>query len=80
MDCEMPVLDGFEATSSIRENERNSNRPQIPIIALTAHAMDSHRSKAEAVGMNKFITKPIKRTELLQAISDILSQSLTDLI
>jgi len=80
MDCEMPLLDGFEATQIIREEERNSNRTQIPIIALTAHAMDSHRSKAEEVGMNNFITKPIKRTELLQAISDILSQSLTDLI
>ncbi len=80
MDCEMPVMDGFEATRRIREIEQSENRPAIPIIALTAHAMDSHRRQAEQAGMNKFITKPVKRTELLQAISDILSQHLLDML
>ena len=76
MDCEMPVMDGFEATKRIRELEQSAGRKGIPIIALTAHAMDSHRQQALSAGMNKFITKPVKRTELLQAISDILSQDL----
>lgn len=75
MDCEMPEMDGFSATQAIRKQEQAENRRAIPIIALTAHAMDEHKTRAQSVGMNGFVTKPIKRMALLQAISDILSQS-----
>lgn len=76
MDCEMPVMDGFEATKAIRSAERANKEQSIPIIALTAHAMDHHKEKAKLAGMDKFITKPVRRNDLLQAISDILSQRL----
>lgn len=74
MDCEMPITDGFTASQQIREYEAKEAISPIPIIALTAHAMDIHRKKAFESGMNGFITKPVKQPELLQAISEVLSE------
>lgn len=59
MDCEMPAMDGFEATRSIREFERSHNRAPIPIVALTAHALQEHREAVFASGMNHYLSKPI---------------------
>ena len=59
MDCEMPGIDGFEATRSIREWEQDNNHPALPIIALSAHAMESHKSACGEAGMNDFIAKPV---------------------
>jgi signal transduction histidine kinase/ActR/RegA family two-component response regulator len=61
MDCQMPVMDGFESTRQIRAWElTHPNRIPIPIIALTANVQDSDRQACFAVGMTDFITKPIK--------------------
>ena len=57
MDCEMPILDGFEATKSIRA--LNDNKSGIPIIAITAYAMEGDREKCLSAGMDDHITKPI---------------------
>ena len=58
MDIHMPELDGFETTLAIRKDEKNPNR-NVPIIALTAAALSDDKRRAQEVGMNGFLTKPI---------------------
>jgi CheY-like chemotaxis protein len=58
MDCQMPVMDGFQATRMIREREKTQGSPDIPIIALTAHAMHGDLERCLAVGMNDHLGKP----------------------
>jgi CheY-like chemotaxis protein len=68
MDCQMPEMDGYEATLSIRDNDSSVRNPGIPIIAITANAMKGDREKCLEVGMDDFITKPINVKELAEAI------------
>ncbi|MFZ4777495.1 MAG: response regulator, partial [Terrimicrobiaceae bacterium] len=68
MDCQMPVLDGFEATRIIRNPETGLRNPQIPIIALTAHAMKGDRDLCLQAGMNDYVSKPTKAQDLAAAI------------
>lgn len=69
MDISLPVLDGWEASSRIREMQ------ETPIIALTAHAMASDKEKAFNVGCNDFDTKPVDLPRLLEKIENCLSRS-----
>lgn len=69
MDVQMPLLDGIEATRMIRKRESESGAPAIPIIAMTAHAYKEYSANCLAVGMNGFITKPIRGADLAEAIS-----------
>ena len=59
MDCQMPEMDGFEATRAIREGKAGVNNKNIPVIALTANAMKGDRDKCIAAGMDDYISKPI---------------------
>jgi len=68
MDCQMPTLDGYEATRLIRKYEFSNNTPPIPIIALTAHALKENNEKCLQAGMDSIITKPFSRHDLYQSI------------
>jgi hypothetical protein len=67
MDVQMPEMDGFEATAKIRMQERQGGR-HVPVIAMTAHAMAGDRERCLMAGMDDYISKPISRKELSDAI------------
>lgn len=74
MDCQMPVLDGFAATRRIREWEsRQDDVTPVPIIALTANALQGDRDRCIAAGMNDYVSKPFSQDQLAAAISDWLT-------
>jgi two-component system sensor histidine kinase/response regulator len=73
MDCQMPIMDGYETTRKIREQE--SGGKHIPIIALTAHAMKGADNECRAAGMDGYLTKPIDREQLQEALSRWLNDS-----
>ena len=71
MDCEMPEMDGFEATRAIRDYERREGLSATPIIALTAHALQEHREAVFASGMNYYLSKPVTFNNLYSAFEAI---------
>lgn len=68
MDCEMPEMDGFEATRQIRRYEREAGLAPVPIVALTAHILREHRERSLASGMNAHIPKPVEMGVLRDAL------------
>lgn len=73
MDCEMPVLNGVDATKRIRQFESSLGLTPVPIIALTAHALQQKIEECEAAGMDGYVTKPIELEELRKAMISTLS-------
>ncbi len=78
MDCQMPEMDGFEATRLIRSGESGVLNPAVPIIALTAHAMKGDRERCLVAGMNDYLAKPIQPEELAGALERWLGKRLED--
>jgi PAS domain S-box-containing protein len=77
MDCQMPEMDGFEATQAIREEEQKSGSPggrRLPIVALTANAVKGDRERCLAAGMDAYLSKPVRPAELLETLSRLLCE------
>ena len=72
MDCEMPIMDGFEATRQIRRFEHEQQHPPVPIVALTAHILDEHRKSGEAAGMDAYLAKPVNFTQLEETLASFI--------
>ena len=77
MDCEMPEMDGFEATRRIRHLERQQSWPRVPIIALSAHMLDEHRQLGEEAGMDAFLGKPLDIKLLYATLQRFLNRERT---
>lgn len=77
MDAQMPNMDGFEATTAIREKEKSTRR-HIPIIAMTAHALKGDEERCIATGMDAYISKPIRTNELFTTVEKFLDKSEQD--
>lgn len=71
MDVQMPEMSGMEATSRIREREKKTGR-HVPIVALTAHAIQGDRERCLAAGMDGYVSKPIQPEDLFQAIAAVV--------
>lgn len=72
MDCQMPEMDGYEATKKIRELENTMGYPHVPIVGLTAHALVGDREKCLNAGMDDYIAKPVK----IMVLKSVLEQFL----
>jgi PAS domain S-box-containing protein len=71
MDMQMPEVDGYEATSRIREIESVKGMVHVPIVALTAHSMDSEVKKCLDAGCDVYLSKPIDKVSLIRTISEV---------
>ncbi|MEZ4764644.1 MAG: response regulator [Calditrichia bacterium] len=69
MDVQMPEMDGFEATTAIRNGDAGEQNKNIAIIAMTANAMKGDREKCIAAGMDDYVAKPIRRNDLQKALN-----------
>ncbi|MCB9058726.1 MAG: PAS domain S-box protein [Calditrichae bacterium] len=79
MDVQMPIMDGFEATQHIRETKTDVLNPGIPVIAMTANALQGDREKCLAAGMNDYLSKPIKPDELTEILKKWVQNNTEDI-
>lgn len=75
MDCNMPVLNGYETTEAIRHGAAGEAYKDIPIIAMTANALKGEREKCYNVGMNKFITKPLNGADFIKKVKACITNN-----
>jgi PAS domain S-box-containing protein len=78
MDIQMPIVDGYEATTIIRSWERANHRRRTPIVALTASALEEAVHRTKAAGCDAHVTKPVKKSTLLDAIRNAVEKNLPD--
>lgn len=72
MDLQMPVMDGYEATVAIRNGEAGAGNSNIPIIAVTADVMETTKLRVKEIGMNDYLSKPIKKESLYEAVKKLI--------
>ena len=72
MDLQMPIMDGYEATIAIRNGEAGAHNSNIPIIAVTADVMETTKRRVKEIGMNNYLSKPIKKETLYEAIKELV--------
>ncbi|WP_417982699.1 7TM diverse intracellular signaling domain-containing protein [Flavobacterium sp. LB1P71] len=72
MDLQMPVMDGYEATIAIRNGEAGAHNSNIPIIAVTADVMETTKERVKEIGMNDYLSKPIKKETLYKAVKKLV--------
>jgi CheY-like chemotaxis protein len=75
MDCQMPEMDGYETTRIIRNDAARCVTPDVPIVAMTAHAMVGDREKCISAGMDDYISKPIHKSELENILAKYLGDN-----
>jgi len=75
MDCQMPIMDGFETTQKIRQQERQQQLPHLTIIALTANVLLEDREKCFSSGMDDYVKKPFRKQDILQSLQRNLPQT-----
>ena len=75
MDVQMPVMDGLAAVKAIREAERTTGRPRIPVIAVTANALGSQLVDYMLAGMDALVAKPIDFALFATTLNDVISQA-----
>jgi len=73
MDVQMPGMNGFEATATIRELEKPTGN-HVPIIAVTAHVMPGYKEECLKAGMDNYLSKPFRMQELFAIIDETLAQ------
>ncbi|MGK4568795.1 7TM diverse intracellular signaling domain-containing protein [Flavobacterium sp. 3HN19-14] len=72
MDLQMPIMDGYEATIAIRNGEAGASNAQIPIVAVTADAMEATKLRIREIGMNNYMTKPLNKDILFDTIKELV--------
>jgi CheY-like chemotaxis protein len=72
MDLQMPVMDGYEATIAIRNGEAGAENVNIPIIAITADVMETTKQRVKDIGMNHYLSKPIRKETLYETVKKLV--------
>ena len=78
MDCDLPDINGFEATTALRNYEQTRGLPQIPVIAITAHVMPEFRKACMEAGMTAFLAKPLSLKSIRNSLADVVPEKMAD--